>query len=106
MKFNDYLKDKYFSIILAVFETLLVGLMLKCFNLEYYLILIIVLLNLITGLFILIYNYSKKYKFYNLMIDNLSKLDIECKTDNSLSDASRFELFILNLVKKDNYASN
>lgn len=38
------------------------------------------------------------------LLNNLSKLDIECKTDNSLSDASRFELFILNLVKKDNYA--
>ena len=38
------------------------------------------------------------------LLNNLSKLDIECKTDNSLSDASRFELFILNLVKKDSYA--
>lgn len=40
------------------------------------------------------------------LLSELSKLDIICKSDNSISDSSRFELFILNLLKKDNYASN
>lgn len=40
------------------------------------------------------------------LLSELSKLDIKCKTDNSIPDSSRFELFILNLLKKDNYASN
>ena len=44
-------------------------------------------------------------KIINLLSE-LSNLDILCKSDNSISDSSRFELFILNLLKKDNYASN
>ena len=40
------------------------------------------------------------------LLNELSKIDIECKTNNSVSDITRFEMFILNLLKKDNYASN
>lgn len=40
------------------------------------------------------------------LLSKLSELDIQCKSDNSISDSSRFELFILNLLKKENYASN
>lgn len=41
------------------------------------------------------------------LLNELSKIDIECKSDNSISDISRFELFILNLLAKGrNYASN
>lgn len=40
------------------------------------------------------------------LLNDLSDLDIKCKTDNSVSDTSRFELFILDLLKAGNYASN
>lgn len=33
------------------------------------------------------------------LLDRLSKLDIECKSDFSINDKSRFELFILDLLK-------
>lgn len=33
------------------------------------------------------------------LLDKLSELDIKCKSDNSISDSSRFELFILELLK-------
>ena len=33
------------------------------------------------------------------LLDKLSKLDIECKSDFSINDKSRFELFILDLLK-------
>lgn len=36
------------------------------------------------------------------LLAQLSDLDIACKSDNSISDASRFELFTLNLLKKEN----
>ncbi|MDO4962711.1 MAG: hypothetical protein Q4E75_01220, partial [bacterium] len=75
MKFNYYLKDKYFSIITVLFETLLIALILKCFNGQLYLIIIIILLNLFTSFLILIYNYFRKYKFYNILINNLNKID-------------------------------
>lgn len=40
------------------------------------------------------------------LLDKLSELDIKCKTDSSIPDTSRFELFILELLRKQNYASN
>ena len=40
------------------------------------------------------------------LLSDLSKLDVTCKNDNSIDSNSRFELFILNLLKKENYASN
>lgn len=40
------------------------------------------------------------------LLNNLSILDIKCKSDNSIPDSSKFELFILNLLKSNNYASN
>lgn len=40
------------------------------------------------------------------LLDQLSKLDIKCKTDNSIDDQTRFELFILQLLEKGNHASN
>ena len=39
------------------------------------------------------------------LLNDLSDLDIKCKTDNSVSDTSRFELFILDLLNTGNYAS-
>ena len=40
------------------------------------------------------------------LLNSLSKLDIDCKNDNSISDQSRFELFILNMLERNEYASN
>lgn len=40
------------------------------------------------------------------LLEELSKLEIECKSDFSLKDSSRFELFIIKLLKKNIYASN
>lgn len=40
------------------------------------------------------------------LLNELSILDIKCKSDASISDQSKFELFILNLLRKENYASN
>lgn len=45
-------------------------------------------------------NTLNKFKSQQIikLLSSLSDLDIKCKTDNSLSDQSRFELFILNLL--------
>jgi len=40
------------------------------------------------------------------LLNELSNLDCKYKSDNSISDLSRFELFVLNLLKRNNYASN
>ena len=54
------------------------------------------------------YRYSKAIQTINVLdkkqiirlLAQLSDLDIKCKSDNSVSDNSRFELFILELLKK------
>ncbi|MBP5280317.1 MAG: DNA polymerase III subunit delta, partial [Erysipelotrichaceae bacterium] len=54
------------------------------------------------------YRYNKAIQTVNVLdkkqiiklLSQLSELDIKCKSDNSLSDNSRFELFILELLKK------
>ena len=54
------------------------------------------------------YRYSKAIQTINVLdkkqiiklLSQLSDLDIRCKSDNSISDNSRFELFILELLKK------
>ena len=40
------------------------------------------------------------------LLNDLSILDCQSKSDNSISDVSRFELFILNLMNRSTYASN
>lgn len=40
------------------------------------------------------------------LLSQLSDLDIKCKSDYSIPDSSRFELFILQLLKKGTYAGN
>lgn len=60
------------------------------------------------------YRYSKsmetldnlKMKQIIRLLEDLSKLDIECKSDYTLKDTSRLELFIINLLKNNIYASN
>ncbi|MBQ2657709.1 MAG: DNA polymerase III subunit delta, partial [Erysipelotrichaceae bacterium] len=54
------------------------------------------------------YRYNKAMATINVLdkrqiielLYKLSDLDIKCKSDNSVSDSSRFELFILELLKK------
>lgn len=41
-----------------------------------------------------------------LLLDKLSTLDIECKTNNTIDELNRFELFIINIMKENSYARN
>ena len=91
MKFTKYLNDKTFSIFIFIFETLLIALMLNCFKVKTYLIVLIVLLNLIMGLFIIIYNYLRKSKFYNLLINNISNLDKKYYVLETIPDTCTYE---------------
>lgn len=60
------------------------------------------------------YRYNKSLETLNKLncdtiinlLNQLSLLDIECKNNNTINDSSRFELFILNLLKENRYASN
>ena len=40
------------------------------------------------------------------LLHGLCELDMKCKSDNSIADNARLELFILDLLKKGNHAGN
>lgn len=49
--------------------------------------------------------YLDSYKIMELL-NQLSILDIKCKSDFSISDSTKLELFIIGLLQKNNYAGN
>lgn len=91
MKLNNYFKDKNLSVLLVTLETLLIALMLKCFNVQVYLIIIIAILNILTGLIVLIYNYLRKYRFYNLLINSINKLDKKYYVLETMPEPNTYE---------------
>ena len=40
------------------------------------------------------------------LLNGLCRLDMQCKSDSTISDQARLELFILDLLKKGNHAGN
>lgn len=50
-------------------------------------------------------NSLTSYKIIELLYE-LSKLDVECKSNFSIPDSTKLELFIIKLLKRQNYASN
>ncbi len=75
MKLSLYIKDKLPSILAYILKVSLLCLILKIFNLNNYILIIILLIELLTGLVILLINYLPKRKYFNSIIDNLEKLD-------------------------------
>lgn len=74
MKFLEYVKDKVCSVILYSLVVILITLMLNAFKLVWSAIFIIAVILIFGGLVILILNYSRKNKFYNMFLNNLEKL--------------------------------
>ena len=91
MKIIDYIKDKYFSIFVYIFQIILVSLLLKSFKVESYLIIIILSLNILTGLFLIIYNYYRKNKFYIELNNNMKKLDKKYYVLETIPEPNTYE---------------
>lgn len=91
MNFKHYIKDKHTSIIIYTLETLLIILILNCFKIDSRLILLITLINVITSLVIIIYNYFRKANFYQTLKNNLNELDQKYLIVETLPDPSTYE---------------
>lgn len=91
MKFNNYIKDNYFCIIIYIAQALLVGTLLILFNVPLYLIFLIFLLNILTTLSLLTYNYLRKYKFYNELTENMKNLDKKYYILETIPEANTYE---------------
>ncbi|MTI65000.1 MAG: HAMP domain-containing histidine kinase [Firmicutes bacterium] len=75
MKIIDFLKDKGIFIIIVLFITAFQAVILWAFNLNIYLITIIIAINIFGIIALLSYEYMKKRRFYNNIVTNIENLD-------------------------------
>lgn len=75
MKFLEYIKDKIINILFYLNTMLFIFLILRAFKIEFYINIIIFIILLSNGIVILTFSYVRKYRFYNLFLSNLEKLD-------------------------------
>ena len=101
MKFISYIKDKHLSILLYLGQILLIGIILNIFKVSPFLIILIILLNTITGLSILIYNYLRKSSFYKDLINNINKLDKKYYILETIPIANTYEEQIMENILYD-----
>ncbi len=75
MKFNRYLKDKIFEIVLYVILIMIILIMLYSFSVNSFLFFYITILLITFGLIMLLYNFFRRKKFYDNLIQTLNKID-------------------------------
>lgn len=75
MKFTNYLKDKFYFLILAVLNIFLIVSILFAFKAELPLVLSISILLGFTYLMLLLIDYGRKKKFYTNLLENIDALD-------------------------------
>lgn len=91
MKFSDYLKDKLLYIIIYLLSLLLITIMLFTFNVNSYLISLIIIINILTMICIGVISYYRKKNFYNNIINNLNKLDKKFYILETIPNPSTYE---------------
>lgn len=75
MKFLKYVKDNILNILIYLGMVILIALLLGAFKIEIYINIVIFIVLLLNGIVIILLSYSRKYRFYNLLLNNLEKLD-------------------------------
>lgn len=76
MRFIDYLKDKFFPLIVSFTSAILIVLILLSFNVNKNLIILISIIYIISFVIVILYEYFRKRKFYyelNTSLKNLNK---------------------------------
>lgn len=75
MKIKDYLYDNLISIIIYIIALIFILILISIFNIPIYIMIIISIVYILCGLFIIIYSFIRKNRFYKEFNNNLSKLD-------------------------------
>ena len=75
MKLSAYLKDKLLIILILLFMLIMIFITLLVFEVNKYLIIMIILINIFTYFGIILYDYLKKRIFYNNLCDSLESID-------------------------------
>lgn len=101
MKLINYLKDRVVSIIIYLFMVILIYLILRVFNLDISIILVIVFILFINGLLLILINYFRKRNYYNSILDMLDKLDKKYLVLETIIEPSTYEEEIVNNILYD-----
>lgn len=101
MKLINYLKDKVVSIIIYLLMVILIYLILRVFNLDISIILVIVFILFINGLLLILINYFRKRNYYNSILDMLDKLDKKYLVLETIIEPSTYEEEIVNNILYD-----
>ena len=91
MNIVKYLKDNLISIIIYLLTVILIALMLRAFKVSKILNIIIFVILILNEIIIFIYSYLRKYKFYNVFLNNLNKLDKKYLILETIPEASTYE---------------
>ncbi len=75
MKLLDYIKDKFYFVIISLVSYFFIFLILLAFKVEINLALLIIIILLLTQSVLLLYDYIRKQKFYKDLISNIKRLD-------------------------------
>lgn len=101
MKLVSYIKDKVISIVIYLLMVVLISLILKVFNLDKSVLIVIFLILIINGIMIILVNYFRKRSYYNNILGMLDKLDKKYLVLETVLEPTTYEEEIVNNILYD-----
>ena len=101
MKLVSYIKDKVISIVIYLLMVVLISLILKVFNLDKSVLIVIFLILIINGIMIILINYFRKRSYYNNILGMLNKLDKKYLVLETVLEPTTYEEEIVNNILYD-----
>ena len=101
MKLVSYIKDKVISIVIYLLMVVLISLILKVFNLDKSVLIVIFLILIINGTMLILVNYFRKRSYYNNILGMLDKLDKKYLVLETVLEPTTYEEEIVNNILYD-----
>ena len=101
MKLVSYIKDKVISIVIYLLMVVLISLILKVFNLDKSVLIVIFLILIINGVMLILVNYFRKRIYYNNILGMLDKLDKKYLVLETVLEPTTYEEEIVNNILYD-----
>ena len=101
MKLVSYIKDKVISIVIYLLMVVLISLILKVFNLDKSVLIVIFLILIINGIMLILINYFRKRSYYNNILGMLDKLDKKYLVLETVLEPTTYEEEIVNNILYD-----
>ena len=101
MKLVSYIKDKVISIVIYLLMVVLISLILKVFNLDKSVLIVIFLILITNGTMLILVNYFRKRSYYNNILGMLDKLDKKYLVLETVLEPTTYEEKIVNNILYD-----